>query len=331
VKLTLRLKLIGGFAIAALVTLLLGTFAMRSFSDSYEKSDTSDQAALRQVEQVAAIENAFLVTGHLGTKVFESLSDPAQMAEAMPLYVASMTDETDKLMAFADTPMSPAARDLYNQAVDNMSLFNHISNLVFKTNITVPNPAAVEELSNNPDVIANIMDRQDQQREVLAKLRAQIQADARSAHEAVVDDANIALGNLVKAVLAAGVILIAFGVWLSFRLVRRLRMTVKVLHQVEGGDLTARFDDAGNDEVGEMARALNTSVATIHDVVRQIAQDADHLAQLAQAPDPDAPRRDSVSSEDASVELATSESKAAELADMAENLDAMIGVFQTHE
>jgi len=120
-------------------------------------------------------------------------------------------------------------------------------------------------------------------------------------------------------VIGAG---LAFALLLAFvvsgLLVRPLRKTQKELERVAGGDLTGRVDVTTRDEVGHMAASLNTTIETVHDVVKQLSEDTARLSELAHE----------------AIEKSTSadeKERASNLADMAENLDAMISIFTLRE
>jgi methyl-accepting chemotaxis protein len=116
--------------------------------------------------------------------------------------------------------------------------------------------------------------------------------------------------TLIVAVLLGVVLALA----ISTRMVRPLRKTVRVLEGVASGDLTQRLDVQSADEVGQMAKALNSTLSTVSDVIRMLDSEAAKLAELASA------------EEDGAQE---SVSRSAELASMAGNLNAMTSVFQT--
>jgi methyl-accepting chemotaxis protein len=323
VKTTLKLKIIGSFVLATLVTTALGLFGARTFSTSSENSDASTRQSLDQVQQVTDIELAFLMTVYYTDGTFKSVDVLDNFKDlAIEQYLAAMEDTTTKLVAFEDAPMSSAARDLYDQALDHTSYLNQASNSLLDTDLVVPNPAVAAPISS--DMVPQIEDRQAQQREVLGNLRAQVQADAWSARATVTADNERAQRMLLIAAVVASATLLAAGIWLSGRLVRRLRATVKVLHRVADGDLTARFDDTGTDEVGEIATALNSSVSTIQEVVCQLESDADTLARLAQL---SLSRERAISSGTAGAIVSDSFDCNAEVAEMAENLNNMIRVF----
>jgi methyl-accepting chemotaxis protein len=87
----------------------------------------------------------------------------------------------------------------------------------------------------------------------------------------------------VEVFLAVSVVIaVGFGLWVAQRIVKPIRRVAAVLERVAEGDLTSRVEDPGQDEVGQMAVSLNTTLGTIHDVVRQLDIDATSLSDYAQ-------------------------------------------------
>jgi methyl-accepting chemotaxis protein len=81
--------------------------------------------------------------------------------------------------------------------------------------------------------------------------------------------------------LIGAVVMLGFGIALAASITRPLRKTVAVLEEVANGDLTQRLDVTRDDELGQMATALNTTLSTVHDVVAQLESDADRLLTFA--------------------------------------------------
>jgi methyl-accepting chemotaxis protein len=113
-------------------------------------------------------------------------------------------------------------------------------------------------------------------------LRQQITEDASQARERATSDADAQVRTLLWVIAIVGFGIVGFGLWLAGRLVRRVKMTAEVLGRVAEGDLTPRLEDAGKDEVGEMATALNTTLGTVQDVMGQLGTDVEELSAFAE-------------------------------------------------
>jgi methyl-accepting chemotaxis protein len=330
VRFSLRLKIIGGFIVAALATLALGVYATSTLRDATERSDASAQYSEEKVSQIGAVETRFILANSYASAMFLS-SDPQIAASAKPRYIENAKAATAGFISLRDSKMSPQAKAIYDQLNVDVSWNNKLANAYTGTNLPVPDESVeiptIEELLADHGMSGDA--RNSQLIAGLGDLRMQTRADATTARAEVKADADAALQrlNTAVAIICAGVLLFAVG--LSYVLVRRLRSTVKVLNQVADGDLTARAPEGGTDEVAEMGAALNSSLNTLHDVVCQIEEDADRLATLARGQLP----AGAVSGHPSGTSLVMTNSNhnSEELAEMADNLSAMIMVFQTEK
>jgi methyl-accepting chemotaxis protein len=320
VRPTLKVKIIAGCLVATTVLLAVGVLAVGVMSDLRARDEAAFRSSKQQIDALASID--YLTMEGLATSSAMLFGSGAVQESARVTYGEQARRATEELVALGDEPLSPEARSRYDELVTSISWWNRAGNYFFQLDLPVPDPTVPE--TDLARLIREYEPRGEELRENLAALRDQITADADAASAVAAADATSSLRRFMVVVGVAGVVMVAAGLWLSSRLVRRLRRAVTVLQRVADGDLTTRLEDDGNDEVGEMAVALNTSVGAIHDVVRQIERDADTLARLAKL---GVAKERAVSSADAGTTMTSSYDSAADLAEMAENLDAMIGTF----
>jgi len=81
--------------------------------------------------------------------------------------------------------------------------------------------------------------------------------------------------------LALSLVVITVGIGIARSLVRRIRNTMSVLEAVASGDLEQRLDDAGSDEIGRMAVALNAAVAESRRMLAAVRDAADRERERA--------------------------------------------------
>ena len=96
------------------------------------------------------------------------------------------------------------------------------------------------------------------------------------------DKRELQLWTACCAVLAMA-IGIALSWWLARMLTRRITATLQVLEVVAAGDLTKRQEVDADDEIGRMAKALNTTLDVLRDALRTIATSSQALATAAKA------------------------------------------------
>jgi len=103
-------------------------------------------------------------------------------------------------------------------------------------------------------------------------------ADAHANYQSRSDSArHLLIGGLVVAI---GVAVVA-GIVVVRSITRPLRKTVAVLQQVAEGDLTATLEVETNDEIGQMADALNRTVAGLGSTMLDLARGGEALSTAA--------------------------------------------------
>jgi HAMP domain-containing protein len=322
VKPTLRMKIVSGFAIATVAMVLVGLFSGSLLTGVRDNDENSASTSATQLAEVGDATLELMSGLHSAINLFYNVGAEDQQ-QFIDLARKDMNLGTEKVLALGRQPLSPEARDLYLELRATTSWFNQLANDLFALDLPVPD-LSVPHVDTQKGLVIDFDEHSIALRTQLSALREQITRDAEEERAAAAAEATSSLGQLLVVVLAAGVGMILFGMWLANRLARRIRGTVDVLQRVAEGDLTAQFDDQGRDEVGEMALALNASVTTIRDVIRQIETDADTLARLAQL---GLAKDRALSSGSASTSMSSSFDTSAELATMAANLNTMISVF----
>jgi methyl-accepting chemotaxis protein len=88
----------------------------------------------------------------------------------------------------------------------------------------------------------------------------------------------VATGHLLSAVVLLGLSMALLISFLRRTVQRPLHKTVTVLERVADGDLVTELEISGQDEVGQMAAALNRAVQSMRTAIERIASEAHTLA-----------------------------------------------------
>lgn len=85
-------------------------------------------------------------------------------------------------------------------------------------------------------------------------------------------------------VLATALVACAIAVWVSFFLAqwlrRGIRSTERVVHRIAAGDLSVRLEDAGDDEVGQLARDFNRMTDRLAETIGRLEGEEQRRTQL---------------------------------------------------
>jgi methyl-accepting chemotaxis protein len=274
-KPTLRFKIVAGFLVAAIAAVAVGFVGGHLVTATHDNDERVAQEGLSRIILVSNAQVSLLMGEVFGSGILIYGRNDSLTTQM----VAATKATTDDLLKLGQEPLSPKARALYTNLVKSHSSLVKLENNLFGLSLAVPDPS-VPALK-----LENMQSMQAIQTTIAAtaeSLRQQITADAAQARAQTTTDADHQIQVLIWVVAAVGFGVIVFGVWLSRRLVSRVKTTAEILGRVAEGDLTPRFEDGGHDEVGEMATALNTTLGTVHDVICELESDADELSTLAE-------------------------------------------------
>lgn len=342
-KASLRVKIVAGFIAAALAALVIGLIGGKSVGDV---RDQDARAARQSTEQLIGVSELQLNIIRSNVAAAMMLYGPP---EFKPTSVQNLgreaTEAANTLGELDRMNLSTEARTSHRMLTTFVSTYNKAYNGLLQAKFPVPDPNA-PEVAAPTDTLAqslakvNILNANIDK--TAATLQQQIAADATAARKTASDNASRSLTLLLLFAAAIGLVIVAFGIWFSGRIVRRIRNTADVLGRVAEGDLTPRVVDNGNDEVAEMGVALNTTLDTVHDVIQEIESDAARLSgyadRMAGTLDELAEYNRLMSeslgkqglgqmSHDSDASMASSKETATKLAEMAGGLNAMISIF----
>ncbi|WP_327008099.1 methyl-accepting chemotaxis protein [Dactylosporangium sp. NBC_01737] len=134
-------------------------------------------------------------------------------------------------------------------------------------------PGALQALFD-PEISA-ILEAQQDAGSSIAEIE---QANAKQISDDATGTYNAARTSLIVMLILGVLLSLGLATLVARSIVRSVRGAKAVLDQVADGDLTARMDVTGGDEVGQMGRALNESLDRIAEMVRLVGTSATSLA-----------------------------------------------------
>src|SRR5690242_1919091 len=267
-KPTLRFKIVAGFVVAALAAVAVGVVGGRLIRSTHDKDERSAVESIQRIVTVSNAQASLLTAEVFGSGLLIYGRNDALTTQM----IAATKATTEALDALGRSDLSPKARALYTSLVKSHSSLVKLENNVFNLDLPVPDPSVealkLEDMNSMQAIQTTIA-------QTAEALRQQITNDASRARERATSDADQQIQTLLWVIAIVGFGIVGFGLWLSGRLVRRVKKTAEILERVADGDLTPRFEDGGRDEVGEMATALNTTLGTVQDVMGQLGSDVE--------------------------------------------------------
>jgi methyl-accepting chemotaxis protein len=334
---TVRAKLLASFLLVVALVLAVGLVGATRLSqlrnDSHRVSvedivPFTHASNLMESElgfylTLTAIEETPLEEAHASRAEVRSLAE-TESEDMQAEGQALLQINTDFTLLAADQWPTAADRSEYEVALKDFQSFQ--ADLVALRQTHSNDPAAT--LGANRDGAAAVMTAKD----LVGTLSKQALA-VDQGESTTYDNAKTVLIAAVAGALLLGIVL---AVLFAEQTVRPLRRTVSVLRDVADGNLTSRLDLERSDEFGEMATALNTSIGSLHDVVKQIGRDADTITSYA-AQASEQTRRVAAMLEEhglgasATALVGDTEATAGNLEGMADDLHTMVSIFVTED
>jgi methyl-accepting chemotaxis protein len=273
-RLTIRLKLLGGFTLVAVLVALVGLLGWRATGNSGEELERLYESNVKAAVSLANAQDALwrLRYGFPQFLVLTKAEDRARITDEEPRLTAIIQDS---VKAYAAGDRTPEEREALREWVD-------ISEKYFAARPKWFELIAAGRMQEAADwraatttpfgagsvkALGNLIELQRKSAE--RRKQASVAAVHRSAQVLVVFTA-VAFAS---AVLLA--VVIARGITGALR-----RMTGG-LAGVATGDLTVRLETASKDELGDLAHAFNASLTALHDIVRPFSDASGQVASAA--------------------------------------------------
>ncbi len=271
---SLQARLIASFAAVSLLTLVLGgagLVAMRGLSQSAD--DVYTQGA-EPASAVRAIEVAYWTGQAAKARSLMEGNTPDVVAALDAEFAAQEEIMVSELEAVLAMPLSPEARAALEEFsavnAERQSVVGEINAAMGQGDFATGN-ALIQDLETLETQTVTLL---AQASEITAAYAGTVVDDAH-------DTYRTASSVTIAAALAIVVASMAVGVVVARRVGGPLRRFVGVLDAMAEGDLSARADVRGKDEIAQMGEALNRSLEAVARVVRTVAGSADRLGAAA--------------------------------------------------
>ncbi len=267
-------RMLAGFmaiAVLAVGTLAYALVLIGNQKDSFHR--TMDHG-VNPLKKIAEVQHAADKSVQGGVLILFGPAD--QRANSMKMFLDNIKISNDGFRELETMELTGPARASYNEAVAQSSRIVLFANNILGTNIDL----IVKDVEAPKDI--NDMYPLLESRDVaIVKLKETV-LDATREQEAKVDQtANDARTRLFMLSGLIGVVAFGVAIVVARRVTKPIAAAVLVIENVADGDLTQRLDVTGNDEIAQMAVALNRMLERTGDVIRKISSDADALASAS--------------------------------------------------
>ncbi|MBL4834529.1 MAG: methyl-accepting chemotaxis protein [Pseudomonas sp.] len=274
-NLSIAARLTGGFAMVALLVVLLGMLAMREMSDMRDTSREVEQVWIPSMELVADFGQDILRIRAftLGMLLEDNDADRQQLESRIVALIAEMkTSEAEFASLIKDSEKRRAFDAYISQREQFMAVQKQIATFALAGDVAQGVALTDARLSPLADaMVASLRDLESALKVGAAQAGDESSASYASAQQAVV----------IFIVVAA--LLTVFLAWiLTSSIVVPIRQAVEVTEVVAAGDLTRTFAVTGKDEPARLLRALSGMQTQLRDTIQGIGNSSTQLASAAE-------------------------------------------------
>lgn len=268
-------RLTGGFAMVALLVVLLGMLALREMSDMRDTSREVEQVWIPSMELVADFGQDILRIRAftLGMLLEDNDADRQQLESRIVALIAEMKASEAEFASLIKDSDKRRAFDAYiSQREQFMAVQKQIATFALAGDVAQGVALTDARLSPLADaMVASLRDLESALKVGAAQAGDESSASYASAQQAVV----------IFIVVAA--LLTVFLAWiLTSSIVVPIRQAVEVTEVVAAGDLTRTFAVTGKDEPARLLRALSGMQTQLRDTIQGIGNSSTQLASAAE-------------------------------------------------
>ena len=268
-------RLAGGFALIALLVVLLGTLAMREMSDMRDKAREVEQIWMPSIELVAEFGQDIMRirTFTLRMLLEDNLADRQQLEGRIVALIAEMkASESEFASLMADADKRRAFDGYLAQREEFMAVQKQVAVLSLADDVAQGIILVDTRLSPLGDAMVRALkDLESTLKDGAEQAGAEASASYASAQMTVV--IFIVVAALLTVLLA----------WILTRsIVVPIRQAVEVTEVVAAGDLTRTFSVTGKDEPARLLRALSGVQTQLRETIQGIGNSSTQLASAAE-------------------------------------------------
>jgi methyl-accepting chemotaxis protein len=264
-----------GFAVIALLVVVLGVFAANRMSVIRQASVEMEHTQLPAVGYLANVLENVLRMRILSFRILVN-RDPASLSEA-ETRIGVLVEKLNKAnAAYAALPAAPDEAELYK--VFSKTLENYLQAQKEMLDLSRQDKAdALRGLINT-----RIKEGTDQMGEQLNKLIAMSVAEGHEASDQAGNYYNSAITGILVVSIIAALATVLLALLLTRSIVAPLNRALEAARTIAGGNLATVINDDGKDEPARLLQALGAMQASLRQTIEQIAGSATQLGAAAE-------------------------------------------------
>ena len=268
-------RLSAGFAVIALIVVLLGVLALKSMGSMRDQARDVEQIWLPELKLLTDINQnlmrfrIFTLRALLAENAREISELQRQMSEMLNALGQAENEFAGKV---AGTPM----QGLFASYVEKKNEYVRIQAEVIQLAHEFQTDQAMGVVNNRLNPIA------DEFTQRLITVEQEVVKGSASAATASRDSYYTGFNQVVTFIVVAAFMTVILAWLLTRSIVVPIRQAVEISEVVAAGDLTQSFTILGRDEAARLLQALSTMQARLRDTIQGIASSSNQLASAAE-------------------------------------------------
>jgi methyl-accepting chemotaxis protein len=231
----------------------------------------------RELMGISAIQNANVIRLEIGRNVRFAMSvkDKAQKQQLAGSVTKGFGDLDEALVPIDKTLETDEGKALLAKIRETLPQYKRMCEQSMALTVDGKDDEAAETLRNGQSLVEGLP----------AEFKALVEAKERAGKRAYDDSAALyaRTRSMLFTIIVAGILFcLGVGYFIAQLIAKPLLATVGVLEKVAEGDLTVQLDLDTEDEVGEMAVALNRATEAIRTTLADVRKSADNMSNSAQ-------------------------------------------------
>jgi methyl-accepting chemotaxis protein len=268
-------RLAGGFALIALLVVLLGTLSMREMGDMRDQAKSVETVWIPSTQAVSLFGQDLLRIRIFTLRML--LEDTVAARQALASQIAALLDGLKKAESnFTDLMATSNKRTTFEVYLTARQQYMEVQSQVAQLALSgqIDEASVLVNSRLNPLADAMVLGLQD-----LGAANRDGIADAQE--ESRVSYVS-GLQTVITCIAVAALLTILLAWLLTRSIILPIRQAVEVTERVAAGDLTHDFSTAGKDEPARLLRALSAMQSQLRSTIQGIANSSTQLASAAE-------------------------------------------------
>ncbi|MDH0749301.1 methyl-accepting chemotaxis protein [Pseudomonas sp. GD03842] len=278
-NLKLKTKLLSAFCLCALITVVIGVLGQTGISRLYDLFQNTVEDNLVSIAKVDSVKANVIATNrdfYKALALSATKASPDEINAAIQSLKENQAQAESEFKVYRGTPLEADEKAAGDDFERDWAAYSS----AMQSTLTMMQSGDIDQASKQAASSVT-----PSYRKTMTELKIMIESNARQARESA--QAGVETDRQVSWMLGIGALLavlcaIALGLIVTRMITRPIFLSVDSAARVASGDLTQTIASGGEDETGQLLKALSNMQGNLKNTVQQIANASDQLASAAE-------------------------------------------------